>query len=375
MLGKNQPYDPMSLTNETTVPPADALTDALARWRKTVEAELKGASFDKRLVTRTFEGIALQPLYTRADLAHLPALDTRPGEAPYLRGVRAHGFKEHRWEAAQEIAAGTPAEFNAALLADLMHGQDSVVLTLDAATRGAVAGEYAGGLAVGSLADLTTALAGVDLSAVPVHLRTGADAMPLAALYVALARERGVALAKLSGSVTADPLGGWAETGRSCPDLTPLYDSLAQWTQWADTVNPLPSLVDTSFPKGAALASWLQGIGATTTLGAITLEDTYHVVTGVNAPTSRWLYSTSPATLQTFSFNTPLGVADTAQCGRVAYSNFHIASSSGGDGVYPAECTPGPLTPQEKVMEFMLLDLASCVQTDTVPPTPPPIVK
>ena len=153
------------------------------------------------------------------------------------------------------------------------------------------------------------------------------------------------------------------------------FPQTAQWTQWADTVNPLPSLVDTSFPKGAALASWLQGIGATTTLGAITLEDTYHVVTGVNAPTSRWLYSTSPATLQTFSFNTPLGVADTAQCGRVAYSNFHIASSAGGDGVYPAECTPGPLTPQEKVMEFMLLDLASCVQTDTVPPTPPPIVK
>ena len=223
----------MSLTNETTVPPADALTDALARWRKTVEAELKGASFDKRLVTRTFEGIALQPLYTRADLAHLPALETRPGEAPYLRGVRAHGFKEHRWEAAQEIAAGTPAEFNAALLADLMHGQDSVVLTLDAATRGGVAGENTGGLAVGTLADLTTALAGVDLSAVPVHLRTGADAMPLAALYLALGRERGVALAKLSGSLTADPLGAWAETGRSCPDLAPLYDSLAQWTQWA----------------------------------------------------------------------------------------------------------------------------------------------
>ena len=66
---------------------------------------------------------------------------------------------------------------------------------------------------------------------------------------------------------------------------------------------------------------------------------------------------------------------DKQQCGRVAYSNFHIASGGGGGGTYPTECTSGPLTPQEKVMEFMLLDLASCVQTDTVPPQPPPVVK
>ena len=107
----------------------------------------------------------------------------------------------------------------------------------------------------------------------------------------------------------------------------------------------------------------------------VALHETYHVVNGINAPTSRWLYSESPATLQTFSFNTPVGVDDKSQCGRVAYSNFHIASGSGGGMTYPDECPPGPMTPQEKVMEFMLLDLASCVQTDTVPPEPPPTVK
>ena len=152
------------------------------------------------------------------------------------------------------------------------------------------------------------------------------------------------------------------------------FPQTVQWVTWGPTSNPLPSKIDMSFPKGSAMAQWLQGIGATTTLGDITLNETYHVVTAVNAPTSRWLYSESPATLQTFSFNTPVGVDDKQQCGRVAYSNFHIASGGGG-GTYPTECTSGPLTPQEKVMEFMLLDLASCVQTDTVPPQPPPVVK
>jgi hypothetical protein len=153
------------------------------------------------------------------------------------------------------------------------------------------------------------------------------------------------------------------------------FPQTVQWTTWRGTTDPLPAKVDTSFPKGTALANWLQAIGATTTLGDITLHETYHVVTAVNAPTSRWLYSDAPATLQTFSFNTPVGVDDKSQCGRVAYSNFHIASGTGAGMTYPAECPPGPLTPQEKVMEFMLLDLASCVQTDTVPPEPPPPVK
>ena len=65
-------------TNTTGTPP-DALQAAYTRWKKTVETELKGAPFDKKLVTRTFEGIALQPLYTRADAAGPLPVRHRPG--------------------------------------------------------------------------------------------------------------------------------------------------------------------------------------------------------------------------------------------------------------------------------------------------------
>lgn len=150
------------------------------------------------------------------------------------------------------------------------------------------------------------------------------------------------------------------------------FPSTAQWTTWGGVnVNPLPSKIDTGFPKGKALADWLQGIGATTQLGSIDLHETYHVVDGVNAPTTRWLYSLSPATVQTLSFNTPVGVQAQDQCGRAFYSNFHIANGQGG-GQFPGGCNASPLTPQEKVMEFMLLDLSSCVQKDTDVPVIPP---
>lgn len=151
------------------------------------------------------------------------------------------------------------------------------------------------------------------------------------------------------------------------------FPSTAQWTTWGGIgVDPLPSLIDQSFPKGAALAEWLQYIGATTTLGQIDLHETYHVVDGVNAPTTRWLYSTSPATVQTLSFNTPVGLPPEQQCGRAVYSNFHIANGYVSSGtVFPAGCNAEPLTAQERVLEFMLFDLASCVQDDQDPPEPP----
>ncbi len=128
-----------------------------------------------------------------------------------------------------------------------------------------------------------------------------------------------------------------------------------------------PAMIDTSFPKGQAMADWLKNVGATPTKGQMNLTGTYARLTTVNAPAQRWMYSSS--TTQTYSFNTPVGVPDDQQCGRVFYSSFHIAS--GGGGTVPTSCSSGPLTPQEKALEFMLFDLSSCVQKDTATPVVP----
>ena len=42
-----------------------------AEWRALAEADLQGAAFEQKLVTHTYEGIDIQPVYTRRD---------RPGE-------------------------------------------------------------------------------------------------------------------------------------------------------------------------------------------------------------------------------------------------------------------------------------------------------
>lgn len=188
----------------------------------------------------------------------------------------------------------------------------------------------------------------------------------------AAARSALAGYANAGGRVFATDLSFSWVTGEGSP-----FVATAQWVDdpRSDEFHAsLPSKVDTTFPKGQALAEWLQGIGATSTAGELTLHDTYRRSLEVNPPTQRWLYSQQPESLQSFTFNTPIDAAAEQQCGRFAYSSFHIAGASF-SATFPAECDDAPLTPQERVLEFMLFDLASCVQIDTGKPKPPVIVK
>lgn len=129
-----------------------------------------------------------------------------------------------------------------------------------------------------------------------------------------------------------------------------------------------PASIDTSFPKGQALAEWLKAVGATSG-NTIPLTDTYARVGAITPPAQRWLYAGSNT--QSYTFNTPTDAPEKDQCGRVYYSSFHIGTGRSLTGTFPGACSSSPLTAQERVLEFMLFDLASCVQSDKEPPAIP----
>jgi methylmalonyl-CoA mutase len=213
-------------------------------WRKIVEAELKGAPFDERMLTRTAEGIPLRALYTHEDAVpaeHLPP----PGFAPYVRGTRTTGFRCVPWEISQEIAASSAGDFNAAARSGLSRGLMALNIVLDRATRNGADPDWAepaevgaGGLSLASLADLERALEGIDLGAVPLFIRSGASGMPVAALLTALARKNDMDLGRLRGCIEVDPLGVLSHEGRLPQSLECAFREMAALTRWAKVHAP-----------------------------------------------------------------------------------------------------------------------------------------
>lgn len=128
-----------------------------------------------------------------------------------------------------------------------------------------------------------------------------------------------------------------------------------------------PAKIDTTFPKGKALADWLEALGAANG-ASLSLAETFSRVGDIKAPAQRWLYSSGTTNTQSYTFNTPTNVPEKDQCGRVYFSSFHIGSGRSQTGTFPGACRMKALTPQERVLEFMLFDLTSCVRSDAEPP-------
>jgi len=160
----------------------------------------------------------------------------------------------------------------------------------------------------------------------------------------------------------------------------PPWPATATWIGVGDDLpTPITGTVDTSFPKGAALADWLVANNASTTRGQISLVNGQHSVDAVSSAARRWIYTTSPATTQYLTFNTPVETSAANQCGRVVFTDVHVSLGAGdsshpGAPGFPGGCTgPMDLSAQEKALEFMFFDLSSCVQIETGTPTTPPI--
>ena len=204
-------------------------------WRAAAEESLKGAPFDKKLITSTPEGIKLQPIYGQADLDALSLPESWPGLAPFVRGAHASGNKSRPWLIAQELSLGCLEKFNEALKSDLMRGQTAVTVLPDVATRQgkdpdeAVSGEVGQcGLSLATLEDASRAFAGVDFQAAPVLVFAGASALPIAGLLEASSGGRG-----FSGSVLADPLTEWVRDGKLDISLDDAYAEMASLSKWA----------------------------------------------------------------------------------------------------------------------------------------------
>ena len=173
---------------------------SVEQWRSLVDKALKGAAFDKRLVTRTADDLAIQPLYTRRDT--LPGADAElPGAAPFTRGLDAKRAGLG-WDIRTFHSETDPKAANAAILDDLEGGVTSIALhvgpTALPPTRDAIA----------------AALDGVMLDVCPIVLVADAASYDAALALLAVWQMRNIDNDARAGHFGADPLSVLAVSGR-----------------------------------------------------------------------------------------------------------------------------------------------------------------
>ncbi|EGO61930.1 methylmalonyl-CoA mutase family protein [Acetonema longum] len=214
-------------------------------WQSEAEKALKGAPFESRLITKTYEEIDLKPIYRQNDLESEGVHLSLPGSEPFVRGIHAGGYLTKSWLVAQECDQPLAAELNQTLKNELSRGLQSLHIRLDTATclgldpDIADAGQVGDrGFSLACLQDLTKALDDISLQQWSVMVPAGARSLPVVALFAALARSRGMDPGELSGSIVADPLGALALQGQLTASLPSVYDELAAVTAWAETRTP-----------------------------------------------------------------------------------------------------------------------------------------
>jgi hypothetical protein len=127
-------------------------------------------------------------------------------------------------------------------------------------------------------------------------------------------------------------------------------------------------------PKGPVFVQWLGLLGALSqpTPPEVSIEAGRHDVDGVLGHSVDWIDGTDPSPpsaghskmLLHYTFDTPL--TGPTQCGHAIFSDFHVNNQTSTNGaIFPDECDDAALTPQERILEYMIWDLQSCV--------PPPV--
>jgi len=133
----------------------------------------------------------------------------------------------------------------------------------------------------------------------------------------------------------------------------------------------------------ATFYKWMNALAwSNATSGAFSIVQERNNFSANSAGTQLWVQGSNAAPAVTnpsgtpyppsfplvYTFATPYSTSATppAQCGKVIYSDFHVSGINGGGSddngyTFPNECTAAPMTAQEKALEYLIWDLASCL--------------
>ncbi len=144
-----------------------------------------------------------------------------PGAFPYTRGIHKSMYRGRLWTMRQYAGFGSAAESNARYRYLLEQGVSGLSVAFDLPTQigydsdhPLAAGEVGRvGVAIDSIDDMTELFDDMPLDRVSTSMTINATAIILLALYIAVAKRRGIDLSKLSGTVQNDILKEYVARG------------------------------------------------------------------------------------------------------------------------------------------------------------------
>lgn len=239
-MPNNIPTDDFKLDAELNLK-SEFLPPKFEEWKAQVEKDLKGASFEKKLITKTYEGINLNPIYTIEDSKNSHNKNSLPGFDNFIRGESTSGYHVKTWNVNQEISLADSIEFNTALIDALQNGQNCINVSLDSATKLGLDADYSDinlvgdtGLSISAIKSLDRALNNIDPTQYHISVHTGAIGLPFLSLFNSLLHSRNIKSNKISGAITADPLQELVKTGNLKISEDFIFNSLKLAVDWSN---------------------------------------------------------------------------------------------------------------------------------------------
>jgi methylmalonyl-CoA mutase, N-terminal domain len=163
-----------------------------------------------------------------------------PGQFPFTRGVYPTMYRGRLWTMRQYAGFGSAAESNRRYRYLIAHGQTGLSVAFDLPTQIGMDSDHhlalgevgKVGVAIDSLEDMRALFDGIPLERVSTSMTINSTASILLALYVAVAKEQGANLRRLSGTVQNDILKEYIARGTYIYPLRPAMRIVTDIFAW-----------------------------------------------------------------------------------------------------------------------------------------------
>ncbi|HHI79523.1 MAG TPA: methylmalonyl-CoA mutase [Planctomycetes bacterium] len=182
-------------------------------WRTQVYEPARARFGERREEFRTPSELLLEPCYGEGE--------GMPGVPPYTRGVQPTMYRSRFWTMRQYSGFGSARETNKRFRYLLEQGQSGLSVAFDLPTQMGYDSDHPlalpevgkVGVPINSLLDMERLLDGIPLDKVSTSMTINATAPILLALYLAVAKKRGIPMDKVSGTIQNDILKEYAARG------------------------------------------------------------------------------------------------------------------------------------------------------------------